>query len=79
MIDDRARVRHVGEQRAERHDHLQPSASARSTMSWQNVRQRIDGSVPCDEDEVARRARDARGEDLDLGPGDLARAAVGEA
>ena len=47
-------------------------------MWRQKLRQRIDGSAP-DEHEVARRARHARGEDLDLRPGDLALAAVGEA
>ena len=47
-------------------------------MSAQNVRQRIDGSRPGEEHEVARRARDARRVDLDRGPLDLARAAVDE-
>ena len=38
-----------------------PSTSASSTMPSQNVRQRIDGSGPGDEDEVARGARRVRG------------------
>ena len=48
-----------------------PSASARSTISALNVRQRIDGSTPC----TSTRSRGARGaglEDLDARPVDLA-------
>ena len=37
-------------------------------ISWQKLRQRIDGSGPCEQDEVARGARHARLVDLDLRP-----------
>ena len=75
MIADRARVRHVGEQRAERDDHLRAERlgevddrAGRTCASASTAR------CPASRIEVARRARDARGVDLDLGPLDLARA-----
>ena len=55
-----------------------PSASASSTTVSQNVRQRYAGSGP-ERIKVARGARHARLEDLDVGPLDHALVAAGEA
>ena len=79
MIDDRVRVRDVGEQRAHRHDELRAErlGEVDDVLAERAPAHRRLGAL--DEDEVARRARHARGEDLDARPGDLALALVGEA
>ena len=76
---DGARVRHVGEQRAQGDHHLH---AQRLGQLHDHVAERapaVGRLVPDEEDEVARRARDASLEQLGLGPGDLAAAPLGEA
>ena len=78
MIDDRPRVRDVGEQRAERDDHLHAERLGElddRRAERPPAHRRLDAG---EQDQVARRARDARLVDLDLGPRDLARAALDE-
>ena len=77
--DDRARVRDVGQQRAEQHGHLHAERLGQVDDGLGERAPAERGLGAGEQDQVARGARDADGVDLELGPVDRARDAVLEA